>query len=466
MRFWQLWVLLAFFLIPAWCSGATNGQYGSFLYSDNGTSVTITGYSSTSTATAVIPSTINQRPVTRIGDYAFYNSKISGVSIPKDVREIGTGAFHGCAGFKRFDIPAGVTSIEGNVFVGCVNLSFISMGQENPNYSSSQGGVLFNKTGTILIAYPPAKVGSYEIPSTVTVVGDNAFYGCERLTSVYIPSSVTMIGGDAFKYCSGLTNLTLAWKIGRMGDGAFSNCWSLRKASISGLTRIPNSAFNSCIRLESIFIPNTVTAIGNDAFANCTALKNVTIPPSVASIGSLAFFNCNNLSRVTFDGRAPSMGSQPLVGLMFGGAAGDFVIHYYDANGFSSPTWLGYPAVNMGERTQPKIWLNKWGLPYDSAMSDDPNGDGVSLLMAYALNLDPNQNLGSLLPQAELDSQGLVMSFYSGTPGITYTVETSTDMIKWGTEDVVLFKPEWSATTIATVPDPGPNRFMRLVVSQ
>jgi len=46
------------------------------------------------------------------------------------------------------------------------------------------------------------------IPSTVSSIGDNAFYCCTSLTAITIPNSVTSIGGAAFMGCSGLTSLT------------------------------------------------------------------------------------------------------------------------------------------------------------------------------------------------------------------------------------------------------------------
>ena len=48
---------------------------------------------------------------------------------------------------------------------------------------------------------------SVTIPSSVTVIGDAAFYGCKNLTSVTIPSSVTFIGKNVFNGCSKLKTI-------------------------------------------------------------------------------------------------------------------------------------------------------------------------------------------------------------------------------------------------------------------
>ena len=45
------------------------------------------------------------------------------------------------------------------------------------------------------------------IPEDVTGIGDEAFEGCKKLTSVTIPAGVTEIGCDAFKGCEKLMEI-------------------------------------------------------------------------------------------------------------------------------------------------------------------------------------------------------------------------------------------------------------------
>ena len=59
------------------------------------------------------------------------------------------------------------------------------------------------------------------------------------------------------------------------------------------------------------------------------------------------------------------------------------------AAGFAAPAWQDQPAVNMGPATPVVSWLIEQALPYNANLLDDANGDGVSLLLAYALDLDP-----------------------------------------------------------------------------
>ncbi len=68
------------------------------------------------------------------------------------------------------------------------------------------------------------------------------------------------------------------------------------------LTGLNKGAFNNCIRLKSITIPDSVTSIGNSAFRGCSGLTSVTIPSGVTSIGSYAFRDCSGLKNITYTG--------------------------------------------------------------------------------------------------------------------------------------------------------------------
>ncbi|MCW5557903.1 MAG: hypothetical protein KIT22_08735, partial [Verrucomicrobiae bacterium] len=74
-------------------------------------------------------------------------------------------------------------------------------------------------------------------------------------------------------------------------------------------------------------------------------LTSVVIPNSVTSIGFSAFRGCTGLTNATFEGNAPRV---PIFDGIFSGTAPGFTVYYYAGRtGFTSPTWLGYPAVML-----------------------------------------------------------------------------------------------------------------------
>jgi hypothetical protein len=160
-------------------------------------------------------------------------------------------------------------------------------------------------------------------------------------------------------------------------------------------------------------------------------------------------------------GNAPAMGTD-----VFANAASGFTVYYFNGKtGFTSPMWLGYPAVNMGAASPTAIWLLAKGLPHDADLQDDPNHDGVNLLMAYALNLDPNQNLSGSMPNPVCAAGQMRLTFHAGSADVTYTVESSTDLKVWSTDGVTLSAMDAGNCRTASVNMDASTRFMRLVVS-
>src|SRR5687767_8739555 len=76
----RLWPLLLWLLLTL--PAVVQAQ---FSYTTNNGTITITGYTGPGGA-VVIPATINGRPVTRIGDQAFYyETSVTGITIPNSV---------------------------------------------------------------------------------------------------------------------------------------------------------------------------------------------------------------------------------------------------------------------------------------------------------------------------------------------------------------------------------------------
>jgi hypothetical protein len=80
----------------------------------------------------------------------------------------------------------------------------------------------------------------------------------------------------------------------------------------NSVTRIGDSAFQSCIGLTSVTIPNSVTYIGAGAFRYCSGLTSVTIGDGVKSIDYNAFSDCSSLTSVTIENPVPPSIATPI----------------------------------------------------------------------------------------------------------------------------------------------------------
>ena len=206
--------------------------------------------------------------VTTIGSYAFGScSGLTSVTIGNSVTTIGSSAFGGCSGLTSMTIPSSVTSISSNAFEYC---SFESIVVENGNnkYDSRDNcNAIIETASNTLITGCKNTV----IPSTVTSIGANAFYGCSGLTSVKIPNSVTSIGSTAFGSCSGLTSVEIPNSVTHISQFAFSYCKGLKSVSISNsVTAIERYAFCGCsslIEIKSLIKDPTKVNYGDNIFS-------------------------------------------------------------------------------------------------------------------------------------------------------------------------------------------------------
>ncbi len=145
--------------------------------------------------------------VIALGDYIFYfNRELKTIEIPGSVVHMGEGVFFGCNSLTDVLIPNSVTNIGFVPFALCDKLTYIDVADDNLNYCSLDG-VLYNKEKTILIQYPSKKGSSYIIPHRVTTIDSYAFYYRTDLTTVEIPSTVSLIKQEAFEACSNLNSI-------------------------------------------------------------------------------------------------------------------------------------------------------------------------------------------------------------------------------------------------------------------
>lgn len=319
---------------------ASAETYNDFEYEvlENGT-IEITEFNG-STADLIIPSEINGKTVSSIGDYAFAGIiTLNSVTIPATVTELGYVPFFECSSLTQFIVD-----------------------EQNENFASFNGAV-YNKSLSKLVAYPAglSTFDSTAVPSNLTEIGQSAFAGCILLTEITIPQTVTTVGNFAFGDCKALESITIGSRVSQIaaigecisltqfivdennnyystvdgvlydkyqktlvsfpggltsfsqvrtpstlkiiGDYAFLECTKLKEIVLPHeISHIGYYAFHACTSLEKIVIPKSLSTIQEGAFSYCTSLKNINITKNVWHIGAEAFYNCISLESIEIAG--------------------------------------------------------------------------------------------------------------------------------------------------------------------
>jgi hypothetical protein len=149
--------------------------------------------------------------VTGIDYYAFTDARLSSITIGSGVTNL----------WYKTQLPSGFT-LYTTPFNSCPKLTNITVDLENPALSSLNGA-LFDKDLTTLIMFPCGLGGTYTVPDFVTVISDEAFANCSRLSNIIIDSGVTNIGAQAFMGCSDLTAIFFEGNAPNADPTAFEN---------------------------------------------------------------------------------------------------------------------------------------------------------------------------------------------------------------------------------------------------
>ncbi len=224
--------------------------------------------------------------ITVLEDYAFYRcSGLEEINIPVSVEKFGFQAFYGCSSLKEISIPANVSEIEGFTFEGCNALQSVNVAKGNKVYKD-EDGILFTADGSELILYPSAKEGeSYTVPPDCTKLESYAFMGNTYLKEIAI-SHIKEIGEDVFYYCTALESMEIP----------------------EGITALQGSLFGDCTSLKHVSIPEGVISLGSGCFYNCVALEEITLPESLETINDYAFFSCASLKSIRVSEHVKTIG--------------------------------------------------------------------------------------------------------------------------------------------------------------
>lgn len=304
-------------------------RYGNYQYQvqQDGT-VMITKYYDDGTTSIVIPSEIDGKKVTSMGEYAFFECEnLTNIVIPTSVKCIEKNAFSGCYSLTGITIPDSVTTIGNSAFSRCYKLRDIQISDATYDigfdafvataWQSAASSAAFDNDDPYIIlnhvlieVIGDKSITNFTIPDSVTSIAGAAFRGFNNLTTVTIPDSVKYIGDYAFDQCTSLTNVTIPDSVIGIGEFAFYSCDNLTNITIpASVTQIGDAAFYGTTWLDNEAKKSPFVVINNILIDGSTASGNVNIPNTVTYIAGHAFYENKNITSVTIPSTVTQIGA-------------------------------------------------------------------------------------------------------------------------------------------------------------
>lgn len=240
----------------------------------------------------ILPNTI-----TSIGKCSFYECQsLINIELSSMLKSISDGAFIGCNNLLSVKLPDTVESIGLNAFSRCSSLTSIKLSESLISIHDSA-------------FYGCSSLISLIIPKNVTSIGDGysgSFNNCSSLTSIKVHPNNTIynsnnncnaiIKTNTNELVQGCKNTIIPSNITKICNNAFYGCSGLTSISLyEGITSIGSHAFSECSSLTSIILPSTINFIDWCAFQNCSNLTSITINAiEVPTLDESVFENTNN----------------------------------------------------------------------------------------------------------------------------------------------------------------------------
>ena len=246
--------------------------------------------------------------VTTIENYAFQNSGSVDIVIPSGLINVGSLPFQGTPWLDN--------QPEGLLYIGNVAYSYIGTMPEGTEIALKEGTV--SLAGRVFANQKGLK--SISIPSSVRVIGTEAFRDCSSLSEIVLPEGVTTIGELVWFGCTGLSSFHLPASVTDIKPIPFGGVKML-SLTVDPANPVYDSRdnCNAIIRTSSnqlvagccnTVIPEGVTSLAYGAFDDCLGLETVNLPSSVKEIGFYAFSSCPDLVSITVSPANPVFDSR------------------------------------------------------------------------------------------------------------------------------------------------------------
>lgn len=202
-----------------------------------------------------------------IGDYCFYNTNLSKITIPKTIQRIGVY----CFGVNDENLP------------GLKEVAF----QDGLKVISQ-----YSFYGTAL--------ESVVIPSSIENIGKYAFGNCTKLVDIQLTDGIKQLGmfeGYAFANCS-VEKIIIPPSVEKITKYCFSDCTKLTRVQFTvniEKAKLEEGIFKNCTALNDVILPDEMLYLGSNMFEGCTALESIKLPNNLEELDDYCFKGCTNL---------------------------------------------------------------------------------------------------------------------------------------------------------------------------
>ena len=281
-------------------TGSTTVSIPSLLGEYPITSLADSLFANTSVATVTIP-----EGITTIGANVFASTKIRTITIPDTVENMGHSAFKGATLLATVNLSQNdaLSKIPDNCFNGCTALKTITI----PDNYLTIGMSSFSGSGLTAISFQP----------TLVSINNNAFVNCTSLKTVTFQkdengdTQITNLYDKAFAN-TGVTSFEIPMSVSYVGNGILSGCTSLAQITINGKHTVAHyfgtdyydNSFEASIviggsikvyriptALETVYFNSEVSEICDNCLASIggagyEGVSKVYLPDAVLSFGS------------------------------------------------------------------------------------------------------------------------------------------------------------------------------------